>query len=58
MSPAAKGVRHAHDGTASGPFETYNDQWQENAVPFVHPRDVPKAGMAALVVAAMETMPA
>lgn len=47
-----------HDGTTSPPFEAYNDQWQENAVPFVHPLDIPKAGMAALVVAAMETMPA
>ncbi len=45
-----------HDGTTSGPFETYNAQWQENAVPFVHPLDVPKAGMAAIVVAALEAL--
>lgn len=45
-----------HDGTLAAPFEAYNAQWHENAPPFVHPLDAPKLELAALIVAAMETM--
>lgn len=46
----------AHDGLLAAPFEVRNDEWQENSPPFVHPLDAPKLELAALIVAAMETM--
>lgn len=45
-----------HDGTTAAPFEAHNDQWQENAVPFIHPLDTPKLQVAELIVGAMTTM--
>lgn len=46
----------AHDGLSAAPFEARNDEWHENAPPFVHPLDAPKLELAALIVASMETM--
>lgn len=47
-----------HDGKTAAPFEAYPEYWHETAVRYVHPLDVGKLQIAALIVAAMETMPA
>lgn len=47
-----------HDGTSAAAFAAFASHWQETAPPYVHPLDPPKLAVAALIVAAMETMQA